>query len=101
MGRDSDLYSNADEFQPERFDVDSTENKSSHYMSTPFSAGPRNCIGQKFAVLEMKSTISKLLRNFEFSLAEETANSTLVLAAELILIPKNPLFFHIQQRSYV
>lgn len=49
----------------------------------------------------MKSTISKLLRNFEISLAEETLNSPLLLAAELILISKNPLYFHIQQRSYV
>ena len=31
------------------------------------SAGPRNCIGQKFAVLEMKATVSKILRNFKLS----------------------------------
>ncbi|KAJ6639207.1 Cytochrome P450 4d1 [Pseudolycoriella hygida] len=59
---------------------------------------PRNCIGQKFAVLEIKSAISKLLRNFEISLAEETLNSPLILSAELILISKNPLniYLHFQ-----
>lgn len=31
----------------------------------PFSAGPRNCIGQKFAMLEMKSFISKLVQHYE------------------------------------
>lgn len=100
MGRDGGLYSNPNEFQPERFDMDGTEAKSSHFAFTPFSAGPRNCIGQKFAVLEMKSTISKILRNFEISLANDTLNAPLVLSAELILISKNPLHFHIQQRIY-
>lgn len=99
MGRDSTLYSEPNEFQPERFENDSAESKSSHFTYTPFSAGPRNCIGQKFAVLEMKSTIAKLLRNFEIQLADDTP--PLVLSGELILISKDPLFFHVQQRSYV
>lgn len=31
----------------------------------PFSAGPRNCIGQRFALLELKTIVIKLLRHFE------------------------------------
>lgn len=48
----------------------------------------------------MKSTISKILRNFEIHLADDTLNAPLILSAELVLISKNPLNFHVQQRNY-
>ncbi|XP_065366485.1 cytochrome P450 4d2-like [Calliphora vicina] len=62
--RDSDYFDEPNAFKPERFSDDCNQ-KVNPFAYTPFSAGPRNCIGQKFATMEMKSTISKMLRHFE------------------------------------
>jgi len=54
-----------EKFSPERFLGDQ---QISNYKFMPFSNGPRNCIGRKFAMLEMKVAISKLLMKFKFDL---------------------------------
>ena len=33
----------------------------------PFSAGARNCIGQKFALMEEKTVLSKFIRRFSIT----------------------------------
>lgn len=64
--RDPAIFPDPESFKPERFDGSSEENlKRNPFAYVPFSAGPKNCIGQKFAMLEMKSMISKVLRYYE------------------------------------
>ncbi|XP_013116588.2 probable cytochrome P450 4d14 [Stomoxys calcitrans] len=64
--RDPDYFSQPDDVIPERFDANSeTAAKINPFAYVPFSAGSRNCIGQKFALLEMKCTIIKMISYFE------------------------------------
>ncbi|XP_062554234.1 cytochrome P450 4d1-like isoform X2 [Armigeres subalbatus] len=65
MGRDPEYFENPLEFRPERFETEISAEKVNPYRYIPFSAGPRNCIGQKFAMAELKSVASKVLRHFE------------------------------------
>lgn len=47
-------------------------------MYQPFGAGPRNCIGMRFAILEIKLSIAKIVHKFTFEPAEDTpVNSVL------------------------
>ncbi|KAJ3656430.1 hypothetical protein Zmor_015510 [Zophobas morio] len=62
LHRNPDYFPEPEKFKPERFE---NFNNSLPFSYIPFSAGPRNCIGQKFAMLEMKSVISKIVRQFE------------------------------------
>ncbi|XP_075165710.1 cytochrome P450 4e2-like [Haematobia irritans] len=65
LGYREDVFPDPYRFNPERFDTTNGSDVHKPFEFVPFSAGPRNCIGQKFALLEIKTTVSKIIRNFE------------------------------------
>uniref|UniRef100_A0A182QUS0 Uncharacterized protein n=1 Tax=Anopheles farauti TaxID=69004 RepID=A0A182QUS0_9DIPT len=63
MHYDPQYYPNPERFDPERFSVENRKNiKSGTYL--PFGAGPRNCIGSRFALMETKVVLYYLLLHF-------------------------------------
>lgn len=58
------VWKNPEEFNPDRFDADHRD-ETDIYGYIPFSAGARNCIGQVFALNEIKITLAKFVKRFE------------------------------------
>ncbi|KAM4053508.1 cytochrome P450 3A24-like [Anomaloglossus baeobatrachus] len=71
LHRDPELWPDPEEFRPERFSKENRETQDP-YTFLPFGAGPRNCIGMRFAMVNMKSVISLLLQNFSFRPCNDT-----------------------------
>ena len=68
---DPEYFPEPDKFDPERFNE---ENRKSIDPDTylPFGIGPRNCIGSRFALMEIKTIFYSLLLKFSFELTEKT-----------------------------
>ncbi|KAH8377622.1 hypothetical protein KR093_006318, partial [Drosophila rubida] len=65
---DPDIYPEPQEFRPERFEAEACQQR--HPMAfLGFGDGPRNCIGLRFARMQVKVGLIKLLTNFQFSVA--------------------------------
>ncbi|ODM92848.1 Cytochrome P450 6k1 [Orchesella cincta] len=62
--RDERFYENPNKFDPERFTPEKKAER--HPLAfAPFGHGNRNCIGMRFALVEVKSVLATLIYNFK------------------------------------
>ncbi|CCD65767.1 Cytochrome P450 [Caenorhabditis elegans] len=94
--RDPRAWPDPDTYNPDNFDIDAIAGRDP-YAYIPFSAGPRNCIGQKFALLEQKTILSTFFRKYEVESLQTEENLRPV--PELILRPYNGMKIKIKRRE--
>ncbi|XP_023950683.2 cytochrome P450 4g15 [Bicyclus anynana] len=82
LHRRSDVYPNPEIFDPDNFLPERSANRH-YYAFVPFSAGPRSCVGRKYAMLKLKILLSTILRNFR--VYSDIKESDFKLQADIIL----------------
>ncbi|KAF6207106.1 hypothetical protein GE061_018345 [Apolygus lucorum] len=70
LHRDPKYYPYPDEFLPQRFTSHSAKLSLPDTPYLPFSEGPRKCIGMRFALLELKIALAKIVMDFDLKLDE-------------------------------
>ncbi|XP_062530759.1 cytochrome P450 4V2 isoform X2 [Bombyx mori] len=82
-----DFFPEPEKFRPERFLRGEIQHP---YSFVPFSAGPRNCLGQKFAMLEIKSVLTHICNNFK--LVPMKRNWRVETVSDIVLKPAEPIY---------
>ncbi|KAF6036917.1 CYP4V2 [Bugula neritina] len=108
LHQDPEQFPDPEKFNPNRFDqlnselfqqssVEENSNvRRDPFAYIPFSAGPRNCIGQKFALMELMIVVGTLLLNFNIESTQ--TREELGLRAALILQPLNGIHVKLTSR---
>ncbi|CAH0723090.1 unnamed protein product, partial [Brenthis ino] len=93
---DPDIYPEPREFRPERFMREEKKERPSH-LFLAFGAGPRNCIGSRFAMVVAKTAIVTIIKNFKFTRCPKTEYPVKLHKTSFLLKPANGLWVHVEK----
>ena len=83
------LWDNPSQFDPYRFSKENID-KINPFSYIPFSAGPRNCIGQNMAMHELNYVIARILTSFYLTLPKDFPEE-MEYESSILLRPKHPM----------
>ena len=92
----SQYYPSPEEFRPERFLCENRD-QIKPYTYLPFGAGPRNCVGMRFGLLEAKLALSKVIRKYKFVKSENT-DVPIQFSNYGFILPAKRIFVRVKRR---
>uniref|UniRef100_A0A1A9WPJ5 Cytochrome P450 n=1 Tax=Glossina brevipalpis TaxID=37001 RepID=A0A1A9WPJ5_9MUSC len=94
--RRADIYPEPDKFDPDRF-LPEHASKRHYYSFIPFSAGPRSCVGRKYAMLQLKVLLSTIIRTFRIH--SSRSEKDFLLQPDIILKLANGFNISVEPRG--
>ena len=95
LHHDPEAWLDPEVYDPERFRGPAKDTRHP-FQFLPFGAGPRNCIGMKYVMMEMKVALVRILRKFKFVRSPET-QVPLVLSSAVTLAPRNGIHLRVKR----
>ncbi|HEY4184844.1 MAG TPA: cytochrome P450 [Polyangia bacterium] len=93
--RDPKLFDRPDSFEPARWS-DGLAGRLPRFAYFPFGGGPRVCIGNRFAMMEAKLVLARVLQRFRF---EATPETEVTLLPSVTLRPRHGVRLRLAARG--
>lgn len=93
--RHPDFWDEPEAFRPERFSPDAVK-KRHRYAYVPFSAGPRACIGKRFALYEITLALALIIARYRLELSP---GQTIGVKVAATCHPDRPIRFRLMPRE--
>lgn len=93
---DDKYFPHPQSFNPERF---STDNKINliPFSHLPFGGGSRDCIGKRFAILQVKTAIIKILREYRLEPTAATPQTIMMKKDAFFILSEKPLIVNFKK----
>lgn len=94
--RDSKYYPEPEQFKPERFNDEEQRNRhKGTYLG--FGEGPRICLGQRFAIAQVKVALAYIIQNFHVKLSPN--HKPIVIDPQTLLsYPRDGILIRLEAR---
>ncbi|CAD7079271.1 unnamed protein product [Hermetia illucens] len=96
MHHDKDVFPEPERFDPERF-TEEEKSKRHPFAFLPFGEGPRICIGARFAMMQTKIALVKLLSNYLVITCDNTPTTLEVDESSLTVVPKDSVWLKFEK----
>ena len=95
--KDEKFFPNPEVFNPENFTAENKANRSP-LASGGFGHGPRNCIAQRFATMEVKLLVGRLLHKYRVEPCSKTVESLVPDPKSRSFLPKGGVWVKLEKR---